>query len=323
MNRRILLARYPDGRPGPDDFIVDAEAPAPAPAQGEVLIAVTHLSMDPFPRLRMCERPVAGPPIRPGDLIDSRGLGRVIESRHPDYRPGDMVAGDMGWQTLVSLPGDRLKQIDLSLGPPERHLSVLGPSGMTAYFSMEVVGGPKAGDTVLVAPAAGSVGAIAGQIARHAGARVIGTARGEGQQAALLGLGFDQVLDGDAPQIEEGIDLFLDGVGGALHDTVLARLNPRARVVLLGFISAYGDAAPPRYGNAAPVLFRRARMEGFLLADWETRFDEAQRQLSAWLRDGVIRPVEAIWDGLEQAPHAFAALFADAPPGKQIVRLET
>ena len=326
MTRQIVLARYPAGTPQPDDFALE-DATVTGLNEGELLVAVTHLSMDPFPRLRMAERPVAGPAIRVGDAVDSRGIGEVVESRHPEFRAGDLVAGDTGWRDLAVLPGDKVRRVDPALGPPERHLSLLGPSGLTAYFTIERVGRPGPGETALIAPAAGSVGTLAGQIAALRGSRIAGVGRGADQCRALEnGLGFAASVDSasEAPDLSSvgPVHMFLDGVGGRLHDAILPHLAPRARVVLLGFISDYGLGAPPSYGNAAPILFKRARMEGFLLADWEAEFDAATRQLAAWADEGRVRPVESIWEGLETAPRAFAALFGDAPPGKQIVRLE-
>jgi len=324
---QIVLRRYPDGAPTPSDFEATG-LDVPEPGDGEVLVEVTHLSMDPFPRLRMQPRPPVGPPLPLGEAVDGRGLGRVVASRFAGLAVGDMIAGDVGWRTHAVLPGDRAKRLDPGLGPPERHLSALGPSGMTAYFAMHVVGAPEAGSTVVIAPAAGSVGSLAGQIAGLAGARVVGIGA-RSQAAALTGaLGFDAAVDhrdlaaGLAAACPDGVDLFLDGVGGPAHDAVVARMNPRGRVVLLGFIAGYNDGGPPAYGTAAPILFKRLRVEGFLLADWQARFDEALRQMSAWLGSGELRPVEHVWMGLEQAPAAFAALFGDAPPGKQIVRVQ-
>jgi NADPH-dependent curcumin reductase CurA len=326
MTRQIVLARYPEDRPAPADFALE-EALLGALNDGELLVAVTHLSMDPFPRLRMAERPIAGPAIRIGDPIDSRGIGEVLESRHPAFRAGDLVSGDTGWRDMAVLLGDKVRRIDRELGPAERHLSLLGPSGLTAYFTIERVGQPQAGETALIAPAAGSVGSLAGQIAALRGARVVGVGRGAEQCGALVDkLGFSASVDSANEPLDLGevgpVHMFLDGVGGRLHDAVLPQLGPRARVILLGFISGYGSGAPPSYGNAAPILFKRARMEGFLLADWEAEFEAATRQLAAWADEGRIRPVESIWEGLESAPSAFAALFGDAPPGKQIVRVE-
>jgi NADPH-dependent curcumin reductase CurA len=221
------------------------------------------------------------------------------------------------------LPGAKLQKLDPALGPLPDHLNALGPSGMTAYFAMQVVGAPQPGETVVIAPAAGSVGSLAGQIAKLAGARVIGIAAGDAQCAALTqDLGFDAAVDHrDLGALPDGVNLFLDGVGGATHDAVMAKLAPRGRAVLLGFISGYSDGGPPRYGAAAPVLFKRARVEGFLLADWQDRFGEAQAAWARWLAEGAIRPRSTIWNGLERTPAAFAALFGEAGVGKQLVRV--
>jgi NADPH-dependent curcumin reductase CurA len=323
--REIVLRRYPEGEPRPEDFEARACA-MPVAQAGEVLVEVTHLSMDPFPRLRMQPRPAVGPPMRLGAHVEGRGIGRVLASDDPNAPVGGYVAGELGWRTHACLPVSALTPLDPSLGPPERHLSATGPSGLAAYFAMQVVGAPQAGETVVVAPAAGAVGSLAGQIAKAAGARVIGIASAR-QAAALADLGFDRAVDhrdlGSAlsSACPNGVDLFLDGVGGEAHDAVLRLLNPRARVVLLGFISGYNAGEPPRYGSALPILFKRARMEGFLLADWQDRFGEGLRQLAKWCDTGTVKPIETIWVGLDKAPAAFCALFGDAPPGKQIVRV--
>ena len=221
---------------------------------------------------------------------------------------------------------DRCEKIDYAAGSPSLHLGALGPSGLTAYFTTVALGGLREGETLAFTPAAGSVGSIAGQIARILGARTVGIAS-TGQLAALSGFGYDAgvALDGLADlgaACPDGIDLFIDGVGGAVHEGILPRVNLRARIVLLGFIAAYNEVGPPRYGNAASVLMKRARMEGFLLADWRDRFDEARTALSGWIAEGRLRNVETVWPGLEAAPAAFSALFGEALPGKQIVTIE-
>lgn len=321
MNRRVVLVRYPDGIPTPDDFAVEDVATEDC-ADGEVLVAVSHLSMDPFPRLRMRPDSRVGPPMALGETVGGRGVGRVLASKHPDWAVGDWLHGETGWQALARLSPTGCERIDTSLAPPERYLSVLGPSGLTAYLTTVAVGDVQEGQTFAFAPAAGSVGTIAGQIAKLKGARTIGLA-GATQTGALSVFGYDIGVDHAAPEaVPDGIDVFVDGVGGPLHDALLAKLAPRACIVLLGFISGYNNDGPPRYGSAMPVLMKRARMEGFLLADWAHRFDEARTALAGWLTSGEIVPVETIWRGIDQTPAAFAALFGDAAPGKQIVSIE-
>lgn len=316
--RSIVLSRYPDGVPTPADFAMRT-APDPQPGAGEVLVAVSHLSMDPFPRLRMRANSAPMPPMPLGETVGGRGVGRVIASCHPDWREGDWLHGELGWTNRAVLDPGGCERIDPALGQPARHLSILGPSGLTAYMVTVALGQVQPGQTFAFSPAAGSVGSIAGQIAKARGAQTIGIA--SAAQGAQLA-GYDVAVDHAALDALPGdIDLAIDGVGGDVHDALVRALAPRGRLVLLGFIAGYNDAGPPRYGNAAPILMKRARMEGFLLADWRDRFDEARAALSGWLADGTIQPVETVWRGLEQAPAAFAALFGDAPPGKQIVAI--
>lgn len=322
MSAEIILTRYPGERIDPAADFALVDAPAPAPGEGEVLVRVTHLSMDPFPRMRMRADSRVGPPMALGRAVEGRGIGTVIESRHPAFRAGEHVAGETGWRELAVLPGDQLSGLEATGAPPERHLSVLGPSGLTAYFVAHVLGRPQPGQTVVIAPAAGSVGVLAGQIAKRSGARVIGIGSGSQCTALKETLGFDEAVDHAAidPAALGSVDLFIDGVGGPTHDAVLAAMAPRGRVILLGFIAGYGEGPRP-YGSMLPALMKRLQVEGFLLADWRDRFGEAKTQLAEWLGSGAIRPVETIWEGLDKAPAAFAALFGDAAPGKQIVRL--
>lgn len=319
------LIAFPEGLPEPRHFAL-VESDNPTPSEGEVLVAVSHLSMDPFPRLRMRADSRVGPPLPLNEVVEGRGVGFVVESRAPGFAAGDLVAGDLGWRTHAAVPGAGLQKLDAGLGPPERHLSTLGPSGLTAWLTADRLATP--GRTLVIAPAAGSVGALAGQIAQARGARVVGVVSGERQTRFLIQeLGFDATVDRAEPDAlatvcPDGVDAFLDGVGGALHDAVMARLNVGGRVVLLGFIAGYNDAASPVYGSALPVLFKRATVEGFLLADHQARFGEAMAVLTGLLDTGALKPVENIWRGLSQAPAAFASLFGDAAPGKQIVQVE-
>lgn len=320
MNRQIHLIRYPDGMPTPGDF-VEVAAPMPVAGPGEILVRVAALGLDPFPRLRMRADSRVGPPVPLNQVVEGRGVGIVIASNHDDFSIGDGVAADTGWQDYCAVPGADAQKLDLELGPIERHLSTLGPSGLTAFFAVERVA-PQPGETMVIAPAAGSVGVLAGQLAREAGARVIGLVASQAQADFLVeALGFDAAFT-SVDQLAEPVDCFIDGVGGALHDAVVGKLALRARVLLLGFIAAYNQAAPPTYGTALPILFKRATVSGFLLADHTADFGHARAAIAAALAAGTLSPVEAIHHGLTSTPAAFAGLFGEPLPGKQIVRLD-
>lgn len=318
--RALCLARYPEGAPRPEDFVM-RDLPDPVPGAGEVLVEVTHLSMDPLPRIRMQARPPMGPPMRLGAPVEGRGAGRVLQSNDPGFAPGDIVLGELGWQSRAALPAARL--VRAPGGRPQDHLNALGATGLAAWFVVDALS-LQPDETLLVAPAAGAVGSLVCQMARAAapGLRVVGTAVSAAQAAFLEGLGVEPLSpDADWPG-PGGIDAFVDGVGGAFHDRMLGPLNPRARVLLLGFVSVYGEEGPPRYGNAAAVLMKRASMQGFLLADHMDRAAEARASIARWLAEGTLTPAETVHHGLASAADAFAGLFADSPPGKQIVELE-
>lgn len=321
MNRQVHLVRYPNGVPTPDDFAL-VEAPLPQLCDGEVLLGVDCLGLDPFPRLRMRPDSRVGPPLPLGQVVDGRGIATVIDSRHPRLGPGDVVHADTGWQTHAVLPGDGLVPLDLSQGGRTAQLSVLGPSGLTGWLTAGWAA--RAGETVVIAPAAGSVGVVAAQLALAAGAQVIGITASCAQAewaARELGITARTADDVLAHGLHGPVHGFIDGVGGRLHDAVVQAMAPGGRVLLLGFIAAYNENGPPAYGGAAPVLFRRLRVEGFLLADHAPRFAEARSRLAAALASGALRAFETIHHGLAAAPAAFAGLFADPPPGKQIVRV--
>lgn len=318
--KALCLTRYPAAMPLAEDFAL-RELPDPVPAAGEVLVQVTYLSMDPMPRLRMQQKPPFGPPMALGVPVEGRGVGRVLASDAPGFAPGDHVVGELGWRTRASLSAAALTRIEGGL--PHHHLNALGATGLAAYFIVEGLF-PRLAETLLMAPAAGAVGSLVCQIARHVApdARIVGTAVGDAQTEFLRTIGVQPLDSQDDWPGPGGIDAFVDGVGGAFHERMLAHLNPRARVLLLGFVSGYAADALPRYGNAAAILMKRARMEGFLLADHMDRADQARARLAGWIADGTLKPAETIHYGLESAGIAFASLFADSRPGKQIVELE-
>lgn len=316
MSREVRLVRYPDGMVTAADFAL-VDAPIPNLAEGDVRVEVAWLSMDPVVRTRMTATPAMGPALVLGSAMPGRGVGRVVASRAAALPEGTAVYGELGWRDTAVLPAAALEPLTGD-APLQHHLNVLGPTGLAAYFLIEGVL-PQASDTMLIAPGAGAVGSLVAQLAMGLGTQVFGSAVGARQSEYLHSIGVTPVdPEGDLP---DGIDIFIDGIGGAFHDRAMQRLAPRARVRLLGFLSDYASDGPPRYGSMGPVLMKRARVEGFLLADHMDRAAQARDRLGAYLASGALRPAETIWEGLDQAPHAFAALFADAPPGKQLVRV--
>lgn len=316
MSREVHLVRYPQGAVTAADFAL-AEAELPDLGDNEVRVDVAWLSMDPVVRTRMTATPAMGPPMALGAAVPGRGVGLVVASRAAALPEGVAVYGELGWRDTVVLPAAALEPL-AGDAPLHHHLNALGPTGLAAWFLVDGVA-PQRGETMLIAPGAGAVGSLVAQLALGLGVRVVGTAVGARQTEYLRSLGV-MPLDpgGDLPG---GIDIFIDGIGGAFHDRAMQRLAPRGRVRLLGFLSDYASNGPPRYGSMGPVLMKRARVEGFLLADHMDRAAQARAALAAQLDSGALRPAETIWDGLDQAPHAFASLFADAGPGKQLVRV--
>ncbi len=313
MSREVRLVRYPAGAVAATDFAL-ADAPAPELAEGEVAVAVAYLSMDPVVRTRLTATPAMGPPVALGSVVPGRGVGWVVASRAA-VQIGATVFGEFGWREVAVLPAAAVEPL-AGDAPLHHHLNALGPTGLAAWFLIDSLA-PQRGETLLVAPGAGAVGSLAAQLALSRGAHVAGTAVGAAQADYLRALGVVPVdPGGDLP----AADVLIDGVGGDFHDRALAALRPRARVRLLGFLADYGHDGPPRYGSMAPVLLKRLQVEGFLLADHLARTDEARRALAAAIAAGTLVPAETVWDGLDQAPHAFAGLFADARPGKHLVR---
>lgn len=330
--RRILLKSYPRGVPRPEDFeVVEAAAPS-APGPGEVLVETHWLSMDPLPRVRMDPAAKFPPPLSLGSVVVGRGVGIVRASSHDGFAPGDWVAGELGWQEQALVAGTVLRKIDPALAPVQTALGVLGPSGITAWCLVRVAAAVRAGDHVVVAAAAGSVGSVAVQLARLAGARVVGIVGGERQARFVRDeLGADAVvdyrsesLDADLAQaLPSGANVFLDSVGGRLHEAVMQRIADHARIVAFGFISAYnsGAGAQPEYGRIYELIRRRATLQGFLVGDHAARFGEAVAELAGHLRAGRLRNAESVTEGFERTPAAFARLFDADPVGKQLVRV--
>jgi NADPH-dependent curcumin reductase CurA len=273
------------------------------------------------------------PMIPLGDVMHSGATGQVVTSKHPGFGEGDIVSGLFGWQDYaVSDARGFIPVTKLLPGVPiPTCMSVLGLTGLTAYFGMLDVGQPKSGETVLVSGAAGATGSIAAQIAKIKGARVIGIAGGEKKCSLLTGeLGLDGAIDYRSEPVGKrvaalcprGVDIYFDNVGGEILDVALARLAIGGRIVLCGAIASYNDAElPPGPRNYTNLIVRRGRMQGFLVTDYAARFGEAIADLARWAGEGKLRDQVDVVDGLENAPDALRRLFTGENLGKQLVRI--
>jgi NADPH-dependent curcumin reductase CurA len=331
VNRQWLLARRPEGLVSSGDFQF-VESPAPEPGDGEALVRNLYLSVDPTQRGWMAGDTYL-PAVKIGEVMRSFAVGEVAESRHPAFKPGQIVQGLFGWQDwAIARPGTPSSPTPVPSGVPlETAMSVLGLTGITAYFGLLDVGRPKAGETVVVSGAAGATGSAAAQIAKIAGCRVIGIAGGPEKCAHLTGeLGLDGAVDHRGGNVgkalrelcPKGIDVFFDNVGGPVLDLVLGQLAMRGRVVLCGGIAHYNDALPARGpANYLALVMKRGRMEGFIVLDYLARAGEAVTALSGWLREGRLKDRVDVVQGLENAPAALLRLFEGKNQGKQLVRL--
>jgi NADPH-dependent curcumin reductase CurA len=330
-NRQWLLARRPQGRLSAADFTW-TRSPIPEPRDGELLVRNLYLSCDPTQRSW-----IAGdtylPRVKIGEVMRSIAVGEVIESRLSGFEPGQLVQGMFGWQDYCAAgPGGLFPVRHLPRGASiEASMSVLGLTGLTAYFGLLDVGAARAGETVVVSGAAGATGSIAGQIARIKGCRAVGIAGGEEKCRYLAGeLGFDAAIDYKAENVAarlrqtcpHGIDVFFDNVGGRVLDLAILSLAHKGRVVICGGISSYDDVSgaegPRNYMN---LVARRARMEGFVVTDHFDRADQAIADLSAWVDQGELRYRVDVQHGLENAPGAVARLFDGHNRGKQLLKI--
>ncbi len=332
-NVQVLFRREPRGLPVAEDFEI-VETALPAPAAGELLLRGRYLSLDPYMRMLMGGGwSFLGSGMTPGQVMVGRALGEVVESRDPDYAPGDLVVGRLGWQTHALATA---KTLDFKVEPREgvpltAYLGACGSNGTTAWAGLKRIGEPQPGETVLVSAAAGSVGSAVGQIAKVLGCRALGIAGGaEKCRIATEEFGFDACCDYKSGKLAEqlriaapdGIDVYFDNVGGEMLDTVLPLLNPYARIPVCGVLSQY-NAEGNHYGvtNTRLIFDKRLRLQGFLNSDYRDLWDRARAELEDLVAGGRLRIREDIAEGLENAPAAFIGLLQGRNKGKQLVRL--
>ena len=333
-NRQLVLVDRPSGALDESTTSL-VSTPRPVCGEGEALVKVAMLSIDPTIRTWMNDAPGYLPPIELGAVVRGSGTGIVVESKTDHFVVGDVVFGMTNWQEWVlAAPENPFSVIPAGLGLDlATVMNVLGVTGITAYFGLLDIGRMEPGDVVVVSAAAGATGSVVGQIARARGAgKVVGIAGGPEKCAEVVErYGFDACLDYREGRLRDrlrdacptGVDLYFDNVGGEILDTVLAVLALKARVVLCGAISQY-NATGPRRGieNTSALITRRARMEGFLILDYASRFTEAQGALAGLVLSGEIQHQEDVLVGLERAPEALNRLLSGGNHGKMLVAVD-
>ncbi len=331
INRQFRIAARPIGMVKESDFKY-AEGTIPEIRDGEALIKTTYISLDPSMRGQMENRADYVAPLAIGDVMRAGGVGIIDASKNPDLPKGALVAGSLGMQEYSVTNGKSLPVRVYPAGTDATvALGVLGGTGMTAYFGLLDLGEPKPGQTVVVSGAAGATGSIAGQIARIKGCRVIGLAGGAAKCAWLTDeLGFDAAIDYKSQDVgasldaacPDGINIYFDNVGGEILDLCLARIAMHARVVICGGISRYNALGPvPGPRNYFNLVFRRARMEGFIVIDYAKRFPEASMQMQQWIDSGRLKHRATVVEGFQNLPKALIQLFQGENIGKMMVKV--
>ncbi len=332
--RRIVLAGRPDGAVQPEHFRIET-GDVPRPEEGQVLVRNHFLSLDPYMRGRMNDSKSYAAPQPLGETMIGATVGAVVESRSPKFAAGDIVVGMYGWSEYGCSDGAGLMKVDTSHVAESAYLGVAGMPGMTGWYGLNKVIEPKAGETIVVSAASGAVGGVVGQLAKIAGCRAVGIAGGPEKCAYVVDqLGFDACVDYKAAPDREtlarrlkdatpdGVDGYFENVGGVVMNTVLARLNPFARVAVCGLISGYDDA-----GGAAPIerpgqfLVSRFKMQGFIVSDHLPLWPQGLKELATHVATGRLKYRETIARGIAAAPEAFIGLLKGRNFGKQLVDL--
>ncbi|MBK9236023.1 MAG: NADP-dependent oxidoreductase [Rhodoferax sp.] len=337
INHQFRLASRPVGLPTQANWSRTQEL-VQAPPPGGLLLKTLALSLDPAMRGWMNEGKSYIAPVAIGEVMRAGGVGQVLASNHPQFAVGDYVSAGFGVQEYLTLGPDELARngvakIDLRLGSLTQWLNVLGMPGMTGYFGLMDVGQPQAGETLVVSGAAGAVGQTVGQMARIKGCRVVGIAGGPAKCDWVVGeLGFDAcidykagpnaVKDGLKQHCPKGVDIYFDNVGGEILDTVLTRINRRARIIICGAISQYNNTTPvqgPK--NYLSLLVNRARMEGIVVFDYAARYPQAIAEMAGYLKDGRMKSKEDVVQGLDAFPDALGKLFSGENFGKLVLQV--
>jgi NADPH-dependent curcumin reductase CurA len=332
-NRQWKLASYPEGMPVESNWVL-AEAPVPEPGPGEMLVRAIYLDVAPYMRGRISPQKNYAAGVSPGDVMIGGGIGEVARSNCAEYKAGDVVVTDhsFGWQEHALVRPASCRRVDPRLAPLPYWLDALGMNGMTAYFALYDATAARAGDTVLVSAAAGSVGQIAGQLARLCGCRAVGITSSPQKAAWCREIGYEEVIAYRAvPDLvaavsracPRGVDVFIDNTAGAIYDAVVQNLATRARIAIVGAVSLAGSFGKPDIGPRfhRQLLIARATVRGFLVSDYQDRYPEARARMGAWVKSGALKSKFDIAKGLEQMPGAFLRLLKSENLGKQLVQV--
>lgn len=330
INKQLLLAKRPEGMPDSDTWKL-TESRVPELKDGEVLIQNHYISLDPAMRGWLNDVKSYIPPVPLGDIMRAGSIGKVIQSKNPKHKVGDVLTGWGGVQQYIVTNGDGYYPVDTSLAPMPLYIGTLGMPGMTAYFGILEVGKIQEGETVLVSGAAGAVGSVVGQIAKIKGCKVIGIAGGPEKCKYLVEeLGFDgaidykneNIYDGIKQHCPKGIDVFFDNVGGDILDAALARLRMHARVVICGAISQYNNEGTTKGpSNYLSLLVNRATMQGMVVMDYAKDYKVAAMQMGKWMIEGKLKSKEDIYEGIENFHETFQRLFSGEKKGKLILKV--
>lgn len=332
-NRQWRLVSYPEGMPSESDWEM-SEGPIPEPGEGEMLVRAIYLDVPPGMRGRISPQKNYAAGVSPGDVMMGGAIGEVLHSNTPAYKQGEIVATNFsfGWQEFAVLPPEAVRRVDPSVAPLPCWLDFLGLNGVTAYFGLLDAAGMKPGDTVVISAAAGSVGQVAGQIARLSGCRAIAVTSSEEKIARCRELGYDDGINyRTAPDLAaaiaracpDGVDVFFDNTAGPIHDAVMQNLATNARITVCGTVSLADGFGKPDTGPRfmRQILVARARIQGFLVTDYQQRFPQAWARLANWHREGSLRSEFDIAEGFESTPNAFLRVLTSKNMGKQLVRV--
>ncbi len=336
--QRIALASRPHGAPVADNFALET-SPIPTPADGEVLVRVHYMSLDPYMRGRMNDAKSYAAPVPIGGTMEAGGVGEVIASNSPAFQPGDYAFGMFGWVSHGCLPATELRKLNPAHGPITAALGVLGMPGFTGWYGLSELGRPKAGETLVVAAATGPVGSMVGQVAKAAGLRTVGIAGGAEKCALATDMfGFDACLDHRAYETAgelrkaiaaacpDGIDIYFENVGGKVFEAVLPLMNTFGRIPVCGMISGYNLTEIPPGPDRLPalwstILVKHLSINGFIISNHFDHYPAFLSEIGPKVAKGEVAFLEDIAEGLENAPAAFMSLLQGGNRGKQIVKL--